>query len=99
MELIKFVQKRDGSIVPFDKRFITNAILEAFKHSNEGNATLAKETTESVVESILQSFPNDDIPTIEQIQDVVENTLIQYNFKETVKKYIHHRRNREALRV
>lgn len=89
--------KRDGSIDVFDKKIITNAIMKAFVEANEGNKYLANKITESVVETLMRSLYL-DIPHVERIQDVVEDTLITYNFKHAAKEYIRYRYERERRR-
>lgn len=96
MKEVKFCLKRDGNIEPFDKKVITNAIMNAFSKSNEGNRFLANKLTESIVVLLNRAF-YDEIPHVEQIQDFVEDTLINYKFKNAAKEYIRyrHERNRE----
>ena len=93
---IKHCIKRDGRVVRFDRNRIQNAILKAFLESNEGNQYIAKKVTESVIERIARSFV-ETVPNVEQIQDLVEDTLMRLNFRQTAKRYILYRdmRNRE----
>jgi anaerobic ribonucleoside-triphosphate reductase len=90
MKQLKFCKKRDGSIVAFDKNRITNAIIKAFSDANQGNRIIASKVTESVVEKLIRSHVN-EIPTVEGIQDVVEEILMEYQFNKTAKKYILYR--------
>lgn len=90
MKTLKFCKKRNGSIVAFDKQRITNAIAKAFVDAGQGNRILAAKVTESVVEKLLRTHVN-DIPTVEDIQDIVEETLMSYRFTVTAKKYILYR--------
>jgi len=98
MKTIKHIQKRDGIVEPFDKKKIVDAIEKAFNKSNEGNRFIANQTTESVVETLLRAYSN-QIPTVEQVQDIVEDTLISYNFKHAAKEYIRYRYERNKQRV
>lgn len=88
--------KRDGSLAKFEKHRIQNAISKAFEESKEGNKYIAQQVTESVIERLMREFPY-SIPTVESIQDFVEDTLMNLHFRQTAKKYILYRdlRNRE----
>lgn len=98
MNTISYIQKRDGSVVPFDKKMITHAITKSFDESNEGNRFIASKITESVLDTLARIFP-ELIPSVEEIQDVVEDTLISYNFKNSAKEYIRYRHDRNKQRV
>lgn len=98
MKEIKLCQKRDGSITSFDKTLISNAITKAFKESNEGNRIIALRITETIVERILRKYQK-GVPTVEDIQDIVENTLMDFNFNKSAKAYILYREQRSRSRV
>lgn len=98
MKTIKWFRKRNGNVVPFDKSYIANAIYRAFQDAEEGNKIIAQKVTESVVEKTIRAFQH-EIPDVEHIQDLVEETLIEYNFRATAKKYILYRKERELMRV
>lgn len=97
MKEIKFCLKRDGTIELFNKTRIINAINLAFRESGEGNRNIASKITETIMERILRLFHN-DIPSIEDIQDIVEDTLMMYNFRTTAKNYIRYRDERSRMR-
>lgn len=96
MQSIKNCMKRDGRLVRFDRNRIQTAITKAFSESNEGNPYIAKKVTESVIERITRTYL-EMTPNVEQIQDLVEDTLMNLNFRQTAKRYILYRemRNRE----
>lgn len=98
MNEIKYCKKRDGVIVSFEKNRITSAINKAFLDSGEGNRFQAQKVTETVVERILRSFQY-DMPSVEDIQDIVEDTLMGFNYRKTAKKYILYRDNRQRKRI
>ncbi len=93
------IKKRDGSIVPFDPEKIYNAIGKA------ANAvgSYDRETTKPVVEKILQyvhaKFDEKNIPSIEDVQDIVECVLIEEGHVKTVKAYIIYREEQGRLRA
>jgi len=92
------IQKRDGQIVPFDQEKITNAILKALTATNQGDGEKAKELSDKVVNLMLRRFKKDEIPTVEQIQDIVEEILILEGYTETAKAYILYREQRRRIR-
>mgnify|MGYP001096280307 CR=1 FL=1 len=96
MYTVKNCLKRDGRIVKFDRNRIQNAIIKAFAESNEGNYDIAKKVTESIIERIVSHYA-ETLPNVEQIQDLVEDTLMNLKFRQTAKRYILYRemRNRE----
>lgn len=98
MRKIMYCEKRDGQRVLFEKIKIVNAIYKAFEASQEGNKIIAQKMTETIMENILR-IHRDETPTIEDIQDLVEDTLISHNFRSTAKKYILYREERAKLRV
>lgn len=89
--VVTSVQKRDGRIVPFDQDKITAAILAAMKAVKEGKLGDAVKVTESVIEVLNSSFGVEKVPTVEEIQDVVEKCLMMNGCPDTAKAYILHR--------
>ena len=92
--------KRDGRRVPFDARKIQSALLKAGHATSEFGEQAARALTHRVL-TVAQSVLNDPIPTVEQIQDLVEEALLASPFKRTAKAYIlyrdQHARNREMV--
>lgn len=93
------VTKRDGRMVAFDKNKIKEAIAKAFDASGEMDDidTASGELRDRVMERLSER----DLyaPTIEQIQDVVEEILILFDFPKTAKHYILYRNERAQLRA
>lgn len=97
---IEKVQKRDGSIVPFDLGRITNAINKAMISVGEGSEEEAKLVANKVLADlvrIVKKFKN-FVPTVEGIQDTVEKELILSEYVKTAKSYILYRDKRSKLR-
>jgi ribonucleoside-diphosphate reductase alpha chain len=97
---IKSVLKRDGIIVPFDVDKITNAINKAMLASGEGSIKDAEMVANRVmmeVVKIAKKYRN-FIPTVEGIQDTVEQELMLSDFVKTSKNYILYREERARLR-
>lgn len=99
MKLPKYIRKRDGSLSSFDKKYISSAINKAFLEANEGNPILALKITETILVEIARTFPSNRVPSVEDIQDIVENNLIKANLPAAAKKYILYRNKRSLLRV
>ena len=96
----KQIRKRDGRIVDFDYQRVASAIFKAFETSGQPNCRLADELALSVVEKIVKKHKGSSkfIPTIEEIQDIVEETLIEKGFAKIAKAYILYREKRATIR-
>jgi len=92
------VLKRDGTIVDFDQERITQAIYKAITATGQGDGKLSKKLSDRVVEILNRRFKKDEIPTVEQIQDIIEEVLILENLVETAKAYILYREQRRRIR-
>ena len=94
------VRKRDGRLVRFDAQKIESAILKAGRATSEFGGAAAEKLTIRVL-SIAQMTLSDDLATVEKIQDLVEEVLLNSLFKQTAKAYIlyrdQHTRNREMV--
>ena len=95
---IKKIKKRDGKIVDFDENKIFTTINKAGDASGEFDEKEAVKLS-STVTSILKHKHNNNIPTVEQIQDIVEIILIQSNWAKTAKAFIIYREERKKLRL
>ena len=95
---IKKIQKRDGRVVDFDQQKITDAIEKAVTASGQGDGEESKRGSDKVVELLNRRFRDNGVPQVEQIQDIVEETLIAENLAETAKAYILYREQRRRIR-
>ncbi len=98
---IKSVQKRDGQVVPFDVDKVVNAINKAMLASAEGSLRDAEIVANRVMMEIVKiskKYKN-FIPTVEGIQDTVEQELMLSDFVKTSKNYILYREERSKLRA
>ena len=91
------VKKRDGTIVPFDKSKIAQAIYLAAKAVGGEDRKLARKLADEVV-LFLYTLKGAEIPEVEEIQDIVEKVLIENGHARTAKAYILYRKQREILR-
>jgi len=92
------IRKRDGSVTPFEMAKIAAAIGKALATDGLGEpgepALLARE----VHDGLQQRFGADAVPTVEQVQDAVEETLIRRGLTRTAKGYILYRQRRAEIR-
>jgi ribonucleoside-triphosphate reductase len=95
---IKAVTKRDGKVVPFDKKKIEEAVFKALTVTGEGGKKLSQEITKKVIVLLNRRFKQNDKPHVEQIQDIIEEVLIIENLTETAKAYILYREQRRQMR-
>ncbi|MDP4133644.1 MAG: anaerobic ribonucleoside triphosphate reductase [Bacillota bacterium] len=95
--MITTIRKRDGRMESFDSEKIALAINKAFEaiHSHH-NIDDAKTLANQVVEAMEQD--NIDQPTVEQVQDYVEQVLIKNGHVRTSKAYILYRADRTRER-
>lgn len=94
---ISKIRKRDGRIVEFEPVKITNAIHKAFIAVKERDGETAKNLSAQVVAIIEDTF-KDRIPTVEEVQDIVEKVLIKNGFSDVAKAYILYRQKRTEIR-
>ena len=88
--------KRDGRIEKFEPIKIENAITKAIK-SVKGDLSKSKILADEVVMLIEKRY-DDNKPTVENIQDLVEETLINNQMTDVAKSYILYRRERIRIR-
>lgn len=96
--MIATIIKRDGRTSEFDKTKITDAIEKAFQASGAmQDRSVAEDITNLVMEK-LEGGAIEGTPTVEGIQDLVEQALIESNFGQTAKAYILYRAERNRVR-
>lgn len=91
------VTKRNGTLVPFDSDKIFNAIRKAGESTGEFSEQECYLLTGQVLKVLEHKF-TDSLPSIENIQDVVEQVLISANYFATAKAYILYRDQRNRVR-
>jgi ribonucleoside-triphosphate reductase (thioredoxin) len=92
--------KRDGRTVPFERQRIARAVSRAMAASGEGEPQHdAERVTEAVLAALNKRYPSSHIPQVEEIQDLVEESLILLDFARTAKAYILYRHERARLRA
>ena len=96
------ILKRDGKIVEFNSEKITSAIQKAAETTNEFDIQTAKKLTRQVLEITKKLVEEKKdklrIPSVEEIQDIVETVLLSSEYKKTAKNYILYREQHSRLR-
>ena len=93
------IRKRNGKVTSFNKDKITNAISKALDATGQPNRDIAAQLTEGVLTKLhQQGFSAASPPSVEDIQDMVESTLIDKGFSEIAKAYILYRHERRKVR-
>ena len=97
---IEYIIKRDFSTKPFSLDKITGAIHKAMNAVGSGTQENAQDVALSVYQKLIGRKSNDQtyVPTIEEVQDIVEDELMESKFKEVAKAYILYRNKRTQQR-
>lgn len=96
----KQIKKRNGILVPFDITKIDIAITKALAATGEGDEQDAQEVANTVVKELnVHTYENASyVPSVEDVQDIVERRLMVEGFAETAKAYILYRQRRAEER-
>ncbi len=93
------VKKRDGRVSDFQKDKISNAVYKALIACNRPDHGLADKLANRVMEKLVtHGYSASEAPSVEDVQDVVESTLIEEGLSEIAKAYILYRHERRRLR-
>lgn len=95
---LRFVIKRDGTFAPFEIEKITNAIHGAATATEEFGISESRTLAHLVVEKLSEKHLK-SAPTIEYIQDLVEETLVENGHIKTAKAYILYREQHAKMRA
>lgn len=97
---IAHITKRDFSTQPFDLQKITDAIAKAMTAVEHGQAQDAQTIANQVYQTLLERKSKDAhfVPTVEGVQDVVEDKLMESEFHNVAKAYILYRNRRAQMR-
>lgn len=96
---INEIRKRSGAVTAFKKDKISNAIFQALAATSKADRGVADKLAEDVVNKLVeQGFTSSRAPTVEDIQDIVESTLIDSGNSDIAKAYIVYRHERRKLR-
>ena len=95
---MKQIQKRDGRLVPFDKMKIVDAVLAAFKDTDNGELSDYAYIKAGNIADYIGEVANEKELTIEEIQDMVQNGLMSTKRKDVATNYILYRAERTRER-
>lgn len=95
---IRKIRKRDGRVVDFNPVKITNAIWQAAQAVGGKDRHRVEELTDKVIDQLKKEIPRGELPTVEQVQDIVEKVLIEEGHAKTAKAYILYRKQHGDLR-
>jgi ribonucleoside-triphosphate reductase len=95
---VKIVRKRDGRLVSFDQEKITNAVFKAAQAVGGDDRERAVFISNDVVDSMEDRYGDWAIPSVEDIQDLVERALIKHGHAKTAKAFILYRDLHNKLR-
>jgi ribonucleoside-triphosphate reductase len=95
---MKFVLKRDSKLEHFDPERITEAIWKAARSVGGKDKEQAKRICDEVVTILNKQYGEDGVPTVEEIQDLVERRLIENGNASTAKAYILYRKQHNDMR-
>jgi ribonucleoside-triphosphate reductase len=95
--MVDKIKKREGYLVSFDENKIYNAILAAMEAVGEKNQNEARKITNHVIYRLEVNFGK-KIPSVEEIQDIVEEQLVSSGLTGVAKAYIIYRNKRNEIR-
>jgi len=97
--MIEKIIKRDGIIVPFDRRKITFAVLQAAVAVGGRDKKIADAVTDDVIRLLKRRAFKGTYPAVEEVQDLVEKCLIERGHAKTAKAYILYRYEHALMRA
>ena len=96
--MVKNIIKRDGRKTEFDIKKIEDAISKAMNAVGDREFKTAHKLAECVEDEIDKVFGDDKVPSVEEIQDIVEKVLMKKGYEDTAKAYILYRDKRNKVR-
>ncbi len=98
MSKFKYVVKRSGTIVPFKRTRIMNAIYRAAVSVGGRDKDQAEKLADKVIVLLENTFDDNHTPNIEEVQDAVEKVLIENGHAKVAKEFILYRNERNRKR-
>jgi len=96
--VLEYIRKRDGRLAIFEEKKIAEAIKKSVKAVGGQDMDKAESVVRQVVGILEVIYKDDRVPTVENVQDLVEKQLIESGHAQTAKAYILYRRQHEQLR-
>ena len=95
--MVQYIVKRNGEKVSFDAKKIRNAIFKA--NIRIATERMSEADLDALTKTVIDSLKDfEGVPTVEQIQDVVEEKLIAADYAKTAKAYILYRAEHQRVR-
>lgn len=95
---IKFVRKRDGRLELFDPQKIEQAVFRAAKAVGGQDVAKSQQITRQGISFLEVLYKGDRVPSVENVQDLMEKILIENGHAKTAKAYILYREQHAKLR-
>ncbi|MEM3439619.1 MAG: ribonucleoside triphosphate reductase [Candidatus Bathyarchaeia archaeon] len=92
------IKKRDGSVVDFDPQKIRNAIRKAMVAVGIKEEEPVERATSEVLRLVSEIYGRERMPSVEEIQDIVETALMKLGYFQVAKAYIIYREQHKRLR-
>jgi uridine kinase len=96
---IRTIVKRNGTLVSYDRERITSAIFKATTSTGSPDRVLAESLSAQVEQSLTEAYHGEMLPSVEDIQDIVEKTLIENRQIKLAHNYITYRSQRAMRRA
>jgi ribonucleoside-triphosphate reductase len=93
-----YIRKRDGRIAPFNLDKITDAVFNSAKAVGGTSREMAEAVARSVQDILTIIYKDGRIPTVENVQDLVEKMLIERGHAKVAKAYILYREQHRRIR-
>lgn len=95
---ISRIKKRDGQVVDFVQNKITNAVYKAMESNGMPDQDAARRVSDIVTYILEDKFGGYTIPSVEQIQDIVEMVLMKQGYHQIARSYILYRERHKDIR-
>ena len=96
---IRQIINREGNLAPYDRDRISTAIFRAMASIGKGNRTRAETLALDVERALLAAYGTEATPSVEEIQDIVEETLMTQGAVKVARAYIIYRNQRAQARA
>jgi anaerobic ribonucleoside-triphosphate reductase len=96
--VISRIRKRDGTIVDFFQEKISVAVAKAMESQGIVDPSASKTVSDIVTFMLEEKFGGVTIPSVEQVQDIVEIVLMKKGYHEVAKAYILYREKHKSIR-
>ena len=93
---IRSILKRTGELAAFDRKRIVTAIYKAGAAVGEHDMPMAENITQEIIDLLT---PTGGTPSVEEIQDLIEEKLVEHHHTRIAKAYILYREDRARLRL